>query len=718
MALEVTVGPPRLTINDGYSVLVTEQDGRIPWPSDKGFFCDDTRVVSAWAIYADGHPWVLLNSGAIAYYAARIFMTNPEFQTESGAVPARTLGLSIGRTVGPGLHEDLDLFNHGANAVAFNLEIRVRSDFADIFEAKTGALVRRGRVSTHWSPRRARLETRYRNGRFRRTVTVEVRNADSRAVYANGRISFPVRLRPGEAWHACLLYGVAGGAEATDAPKNCIGQLAEAPTARALQDWRGGCLKLSSSLPGFDRFYRQSVDDMAALRLPTEGDDPLTFVPAGGVPWFVALFGRDSLIASMQTAIVQPQFALGALEVLGRMQAQARDDYCDAEPGKIPHELRRGELAELHLIPHTPYYGTADATILYLIVLHTVWCWTGQAELVRRFLPVAEKCLAWIDDYGDRDGDGFQEYGTRSPAGYANQGWKDAGDAVVTPEGALVRGPVALVELQGYVYDAWRRMAEIYAAFGEPDRAGELRRKAEALYERFNASFWDETSGYYAFCLDGEKRAVFSVASNPGHALWSGIVPPERAGRVVRRLMQPDMWSGRGIRTLSAEHPSYNPFSYQTGSIWPHDNALIALGFRRYGFVDEALRLAYDLIEAASNFRYNQVPELYAGVAREPTNFPVQYLGANVPQAWAAGSCFVLLQIMLGLEPDAPAGRLYLDPQLPPWLSHLEVSELRFGAEKFDLRLRREGEKTVMDVLKGDPSILARRPFGAVSQRA
>lgn len=711
MALEVTVGPPRLTINDGYSVLVSDQDGQIPWPSEKGLYCDDTRIISAWAIFADGRHWILLNSGAVTYFAARIFLTNPQLETEGGVIPAQTLGLSIGRSVGPGLHEDLDVFNHGTTAVAFNLEIRIRSDFADLFEVKAGTIVRRGRVSTRWSARRQRLESRYENDRFRRKLTMEVHDADSRAVYANGRVSFPIRLQPGQGWHACLLYGTEGGSEPAKAPSGCIDHLSDTPTAHGLNAWRAGTLKMASSYPEFDRFYRQSIDDMAALRLPIEGVTHLAFVPAAGVPWFVALFGRDSLIASLQTAIVQPQFALGALEVLAKLQAQTRDDYRDAEPGKILHELRRGELAQLGRIPHTPYYGTADATILYLIVLHTAWRCTGDTELVRRFLPTAEKCLAWIDDYGDRDGDGFQEYGTRSPVGYANQGWKDSGDAVVTPDGALVRGPVALVELQGYVYDAWRRMAEIYAAFGQPERAAELTRKAEQLYAHFNEVFWDEASGFYAFCLDGDKQPILSVASNPGHALWSGIVPPERARRVVQRFMRPDLWSGRGIRTLSAEHPSFNPFSYQTGSIWPHDNALIALGFRRYGFVEEALAVAYDLIEAASKFMYDQVPELYAGVPRAPTNFPVQYLGANVPQAWAAGSCFVLLQILLGFDPDAPAGRLNLDPRLPEWLTRLDLFGLRLGEESFDLSLRREGDVTALEVLKGDPQRIVRRPF-------
>lgn len=711
MAFEVTVGPPRLTINDGYTVLVTDQDGAIPWPSDKGLYCDDTRVISDWAIFADGQPWTLLNSGAITYFAARIFLTNPELHTESGVVPARTLGLSVGRSVGPGLHEDLDIVNHGRSAVAFNLEIRVRSDFADLFEVKSGGIVRRGRVRTRWLGLRRRLETRYRHREFRRVFTAEVRRASSRAVYANGRISFAVRLQPGEAWHACILYGVEGGDQPAPAPKSCIEDLDEAPAAQRLQAWRAGTLKLHSANPAFDRFFHQSIDDMAALRLPIEGLDHLAFVPAGGVPWFVALFGRDSLIASLQTAIVQPQFAAGALEVLGRLQAHERDDYRDAEPGKIPHELRRGELAQLRLIPHTPYYGAADATILYLIVLHKVWRCTGDLDLVRRYLPVAEGCLTWIDAYGDRDGDGFQEYATRSSAGYANQGWKDAGDALVRPDGTLVQGPIALVELQGYVYDAWRRMAELYTALGQRERGAELSGKAEALRRRFDAAFWDEASGFYAFCLDAEKRPVLSVASNPGHLLWSGIVPPERTGHVVRRLMEPDMWSGRGIRTLSADHPAYNPYSYQTGSIWPHDNALIALGFRRYGYVKEALALAHDLTIAANKFMYDQVPELYAGVAHSPTNFPVQYLGANVPQAWAAGSCFVLLEILLGFDPDAAAGRLFLDPHLPDWLPQLDVRDLRLGDQTFDLRVRRAGEGTEFEVIKGNPEAVVRRAF-------
>jgi glycogen debranching enzyme len=396
---------------------------------------------------------------------------------------------------------------------------------------------------------------------------------------------------------------------------------------------------------------------------------------------------------------------------LGSLQATERDDYRDAEPGKIMHELRVGELAHFKLVPHTPYYGTADATMLYLIALHVAWRCTGDADLLERHLKTAEGCLEWIDHYGDRDGDGFQEYATRSPVGYENQGWKDSGDSVVYPDGSLVKGPKALCELQGYTYDAWMRMAEIFEVLGKADRAQALRAKAASLFRRFNDVFWDEASGFYAYTLDGEKNKVLTVASNPGHCLWSGIVPADRAGRVVRRLMEPDMWSGWGIRTLSANHPAFNPYSYQNGSVWPHDNAIIAMGFRRYGFVEEAARTARDVSRAASYFMLHQVPELYSGVQRDPMNFPVQYLGANVPQAWAAGSAFTFLQTILGLQPDAPRGRLFVDPVLPAWLPDLTVMDLQVGKRTYDLRFWRDGEKTRWEVLKGDHSTVAEHSY-------
>jgi glycogen debranching enzyme len=373
--------------------------------------------------------------------------------------------------------------------------------------------------------------------------------------------------------------------------------------------------------------------------------------------------------------------------------------------------LRYGELAHLRLIPHTPYYGTSDATPLYLMALHATWRATGDRSLIEKHLRTAEGCLTWIDDYGDRDGDGLQEYQTRSSAGYENTGWKDSGDAVMYEDGTLVKGPKALCELQGYVYDAWLRMAEIYDEIGGHDRAKHLREKAAALFQKFNELFWNEELGFYAYTLDGDKKPVFSVASNPGHCLWSGIVRQDRAARVVARLMQPDMWSGWGIRTLSALHKSFNPYNYQTGAVWPHDNAIIAFGFRRYGFAAEAAAIARSISGAASHFLLNELPELYAGLQRENLSFPVQYIGANVPQAWAAGTPFVLLQALLGIVPDAPRRRLYVDPALPDWMPDVTLIDLRLGRKTMDLRFWRDGKETKFEVLRGDASSVVLRPI-------
>jgi glycogen debranching enzyme len=310
----------------------------------------------------------------------------------------------------------------------------------------------------------------------------------------------------------------------------------------------------------------------------------------------------------------------------------------------------------------------------------------------------ALRCLDWIDRYGDADGDGFQEYKTHSPRGYENMGWKDAGDAVVYPDGRQVKQPKALCELQGYVFDAWMRMAEVFDALDEPERASGLRTKAGQLQMKFEAAFWCEDMGFYAFGLDPEKDPIKTVSSNPGHCLWSGIASPEHAARVVQRLLQPDMWSGWGIRTLSASHPAYNPLSYQLGSVWPHDNGIIALGFKRYGFAEEAAQVAQGICDTASYFASYRLPELYAGIERGPGAFPVQYLGANVPQAWAAGSVFHLLQAMLGLQADAPNSRLYVDPQLPAWLPSVELRGLKVGRDKTDLHFWREGDRTFWEV--------------------
>jgi glycogen debranching enzyme len=715
MSFKVQVGPAQIAIHQGQTVLLTETDGRVNWPSKCGLYFRDTRVISAWAIYANGELWDLLNGGAVSPHAARIFLTNRAFETEDGPVAARTLGLVIGRHVDGGLHEDIEITNNSQKPVRFNLEVATRADFADIFEVKGDNIVRRGHIITSWSAKREVLRVTYRNKDFCREVIVRTGEGDGRpTVYANGRLSFDIALKPGQAWHRCLIYDLVDGSKRFRASKECIQSSVTSGHSRNMDEWQRTVLKIETSNEEFYRSYNQGVQDLAALRLPLQGTDHMVFVPAAGLPWFVALFGRDTLIVSLQTMIVYPEFAAGTLEVLAQYQATERDDYRDAEPGKILHELRYGELAHFKLIPHTPYYGTADATPLYLIALHAAWKATGDHTLIERHMPNAEACLTWIDKYGDRDGDGFQEYQTRSKAGYENMAWKDSGDSVMYPDGTLVRGPKALCELQGYVYDAWLRMAEIYDGLDNKRRANRLRKKAAILFKQFNEAFWDERSSFYAYALDGDKKKVLSVASNVGQCLWSGIIAPERAATVVKRLMQKDMWSGWGIRTLSSDHPSFNPYNYQTGAVWPHDNSLIALGMRRYGFDAEAAALARDISGAASHFLLNQLPELYAGLQRDPTGFPVQYLGANVPQAWAAGTPFVLLQAMLGLQQDAPRGKLYVDPALPAWLPNMTLIDLRLGRRRFDIRFWRDGKETLFEVLRGKRSAVERKAASAL----
>jgi glycogen debranching enzyme len=709
MPFKVEVGPPQIAIHHAQTVLITEPDGQVEWPSEKGLYFLDTRLISALAIFANGEPWELLNGGAISSDTARIHLTNRSFPSEDGAVPARSLGFVIGRKLGSGMHEDLDITNHGRDPVRFNLEIAIRSDFADVFEVKSNRIVRRGRIATEWSESNQKLLTIYRNQDFVRGVQIGPRNEDQPAGYANGRLSFEVRIDPGATWHCCLLYHLIDGSRHFHAPQDCANR------GNNHTDWQQTVLKIRTGNEEFYRCYRQAIEDMAALRLPITGTDHMVFVPAAGLPWFMAPFGRDSLIVSLQNILIYPEFARGALDVLGRWQATERDDYRDAEPGKIMHELRYGELAHFKLIPHTPYYGTADATPLYLIVLHAAWRATGDRALLERHLDTAEGCLSWIDDWGDRDGDGFQEYQTRSPAGYENMSWKDAGDAMNYADGTPVKGPKAVCELQGYVYDAWLRTAEIYDELGRQERAAALRDKAAILFRRFNEDFWDEASGFYAFMLDGEKRKVLSVASNPGHLLWSGIVPPDRAARVVARLTAPDMNSGWGIRTLSALHPAFNPYSYQNGSVWPHDNGLIALGFKRYGFAREVSQIARDISRAAGHFLLNQLPELYSGVQRGDADFPVQYLGANVPQAWAAGSVFALLQAILGIALDAPRDRVFVDPALPAWLPDITLLDLRLGRRSIDIRFWRENDATRFEVVRGPAHIVEQQRFSPVA---
>ena len=679
MTLPIQVGPSTITMNRDDRFVVCQPDGRIERLAEEGFFARDTRFVSGYDLFVNGRRPLLLNASPVQFYSSRFEYTNPELLDRDGIVPRQTIAIRLDRTVSGGVHEDYDVINYGRRTVRLTIEIEIESDFADIFDVKSGQLVRRGDINARWFRSARELRTTYVHRDFVRELVLQADRSDSTVQFANGRFVFIAEVPPKDVWHTCLRWLPLTHSKRRPTTLPCNAVAGPRPDQTMPRMRR---VRLETPNHAVRRAWEQAQLDMDALQLEDPAFEKGVFIPAAGVPWFVTLFGRDSLVVSMQGISGYPEFASGALRRLSELQATADDPERDMEPGKIPHEIRHGELAQLRILPFQPYYGTHDATSLFVIVVSYLYQWLGQIDVLNRYLPNAEAAMAWIDKYGDRDDDGFQEYATRSRHGYYNQGWKDAGDAIPNADGTLAALPLALCELQGYVYDAKVRMADIYEVLGDARKSKRLRTEANRLFERFNETFWWEAEGTYYLGLDGQKRPIETVASNAGHCLASGIVPPDRASRVVERLMADDMWSGWGVRTLSSDHTAYNPFSYHTGSIWPHDNAMIAGGFRRYGHDAEAAKVARGIFDASERFLANRLPELFAGLARDEGSFPVQYLGASVPQAWAAGSIFRLIAVLCGIHAitDGTGSRLYVDPALPDWLPELTIGNLRAGS--------------------------------------
>jgi glycogen debranching enzyme len=696
MLTGIKVGPDVITINRGRAFMVSAPDGVVRGTEEQGLFTHDVRFVSHYRYKINGRKWSLVTSAPVAHSSARFEFTNPALLSASGPIPKHVIGFSVERTVSGGIHEDLDLVNYRRVPVQLTLEIELGTDFADLFEVRGHYPRIRRAISWEWDAGKQRLHAAYSRNGYRAGFTYQLARNSTPARHQRSVLLFDMTLEPGEEWHTCA-YLIPERDGTASAPTSRCYQVGLEEYEGLGKRWQDAVTRVRSSDDTMTQTLRQAGEDLVSLLM--QGHNPgEPCLLAAGVPYFVALFGRDSLITGLQTLVMDRSFSLGALEALAAYQATDSDDFRDADPGKILHELRVGELAQFGQIPHTPYYGSADATLLYPILLHETYLWTGDRSLLATFLPVAERCLEWMDRYGDRDGDGFQEYRTRSPRGIKHQGWKDSGDGVVHGDGRPVELPVALCELQGYVYDAKQRIAALFESVGDTARAAQLRREAGALFDRFNEAFWMEDEGTYAFGLDARKRHIASVVSNAGHLLWSGIVPPARAARVVARLLAEDMWSGWGVRTLSASHPAFNPFAYQRGAVWPHDNAFIAAGCKRYGHTAAAGQIMRGILDAASLSQGYRLPELLSGHRRKAFGFPVQYLGVNVPQAWASGSAFLLLQVILGLRADAPQERLYLAPTLPPWLTWVEVDNLQVGRARVSLRCWNEGEVSRFEV--------------------
>src|SRR2546429_724619 len=694
--MPVTVGPSTLTINHDRQFLLSQPTAPRAAQDDAGFYPRDPRFVRGYGITVNGRLPRLLDAITVEHFSARYEFMTPELRlgpgsdaSADGILPEGSVGFRLERTILEGVHEDYDLTNYATHPVRLLLEIQIESDFADVFDVRNHRLIRRGDLQPTWRPRIGELRSTYRNRSFRRALLVKIEKAGSKPEYANGRLVFLCELAPRAEWHVCLKWLPVIGTR----PARTLHCHALTGEARVLHPLAP--VELVTSHPTLPAIWRQAVEDTEALRMVDTTVKGGAFVPAAGIPWFVTVFGRDSLVVSMESISAFPEFALGALHTLAQVQATDDDAEQDKEPGKIPHEIRSGELASLKLLPFAPYYGTADATPLFIIVLSYAYQWSGDVALLRRYRRNAEAALNWLLHYGDRDGDGFQEYSRRSSKGIFNQGWKDSWDAIRHADGSIPEAPIALCELQGYAFDALLRMAEIYDLLKEPERAADLRERARRLYQQFNEVFWWEAEGTYYLGLDKEKRPMETVASNAGHCLASGIVPPERAGRVVDRLMADDMWSGWGIRTLSSQPPGYNPYPYPRGSIWPHDNATIAGGFRRAGRHGEAPRGGQGIFAAAQRFDAYRLTELFGGLPREAGAFPAPYLWANVPRVLAAGAGFRLVAILCGIHTVGRTRTMYVNPDLPDWLPSLTLRNLRAGHGAMELHLERDRVQAV-----------------------
>lgn len=688
----------------------------------QGLYFRDTRFLSMYEMTIDEMSISLLSAAG-----DQSFMGNLQFANDAGTlrdgtpIGPRTISVRRNRFIRDGLHERIGFFSFNPFPLELTVRLAFGSDFRDMFDVRGYAKRRRHGLVAAPSTDGASIWLNYRglDGVVRRTqisfesrpteieihpgedgkmdnqrsgggldVRAEVRVRPPHAV-ATFRFALPPRQPVSITVHVLPLVGESSSSVASlDAEYVTI--------AQSYRDWSEQCTDIVSDNELFNAVVERALHDLRSLM----NELPSGPLPAAGIPWFSVPFGRDSLITSYQTLMLLPDIAYGTLRFLAELQGKEFNDWRDEEPGKILHEVRLGEMAQLGEVPHDPYYGTVDATPLFLVLLSELVRWTGDLSLVGELRDNVDRALGWIRRHGDLNGDGFLEYNSRSSLGIRNQGWKDSPDSLRWRDGRFVEPPVALVEVQGYAYDARMRMAELLTVVGDGSRAEQLRREAAELKARFEARFWVESEQFLAQALDAHGEPIPSVTSNPGHCLWSGILSEDKAARLVQRLMAPDMLSGWGIRTKSSLEPDFNPMSYHNGSVWPHDNSLIMAGLKRYGYDQEANRLFTEVYGAALRFAGYRLPELYCGFDRDRhyQSMPAQYPVSCSPQAWSAGAVFLMLQQALGLRPEATRSTLYLRPVLPSWLNRLSLRRLRVGGATLDLNLVREGEKVHVDV--------------------
>jgi glycogen debranching enzyme len=684
-----------LTILEGSTFCVSDELGDISEPT-MGFFAEDTRFLSRWVLTINGARPLMLSSRKVEYYSAAFFLRNPV----GNGLEHDEVSIARERFIGDSMQEHLVVSNHSPRRLVFDLSLEIGTDFADIFAVKAYDFALGDPAHAEPFPQPVQPVYEAEDNQF---VLASSENGfhgvtqvvlSERGETDGSKVTYRIELEPRGAWRlrADVIPAADGVRTAVQLAERRFGEEL-ARVRSSLAAWRLRVPQLRSSWDDLSRSFRQSVADLSSLRMDEDTRVPGQ-LPAAGMPWFMTVFGRDTLITCLQTLLFGPELAQNALAVLAELQAREDDPEADSEPGKIVHEVRHGKGAEAWF---PRYYGTVDATPLYLILLSEVWRWTDDAGLVRDLREPALRALAWIDEHGDLDGDGFVEYRRRSSRGLVNQSWKDSGNSQLFHDGRLAEPPIAPCEVQGYVYDAKLRLAEIAReVWRERELADRLEREARELQARFDDAFWCEgRGGYYALALDGGKQRVDSLTSNIGHLLWSGIVPARRVDTIVDQLMGEELWSGWGVRTMSAGDAGFNPLAYHDGTVWPHDNSLIAWGLARYGRWPEAQRIVRRLLNASSYFDH-QLPEVFAGFSRTDTPFPIPYPTAARPQAWAAGAPVLLLRLLLGLEPDRRRHVLgtTAPTDIPSWAGSLRLTGVRAFDQAWDVQLE-DGRVTI-----------------------
>ena len=656
-----------VTLIESQTFCISAASGDIDPERPQGLFMLDRRVLSRWALLVNGHPTETLAVGLEEPYAA-VFVNRGH--PRSGNADADVVVFRR-RHVGRGMRECLEVTNHGIEKAAVVIELRAEVDFADIFAVKEQRCER-----SAVSPVTAGTSMRFDDpaGDEARAVTIDFSEAPE---IGDGLARWELDLAPGQTWELCCQVALTVAGEAIDPRFTCGGDDRGAQPAVSLERWRAAMPTVDSDNAVFTATVHRSGEDLGALQI-FDPDRPGQPVLAAGAPWFMTVFGRDSLLTAWMALIADPQLARGVLDTLARFQGEDVVPQTEEEPGKILHEIRFGATDSLSLGGGDVYYGTADATPLFVMLVGELHRWSADVAESDELIAHADRALDWIERFGDRDGDGFVEYERRSSSGLVNQGWKDSWDAIRHADASLAEAPIALCEVQGYVYAAYVARAHLARDRGDDATFARFSDKALELRRRFQQDFWSDELGTYVMALDGDKRQVAVASSNVGHCLWTGIVDVERAPSVAARLTDADGFSGWGVRTLSRTAAAYNPMSYHNGSVWPHDNALCVAGLARYGQTEAAHRIITGQIDAAAHFE-GRLPELFAGFDTSTLSVPAAYPASCSPQAWASAAPLLWLRTMLRLDPWAPHGKIWIAPELPEGIDHLQVDGIRIG---------------------------------------